>query len=164
MRKILIALLSCVTFLHGCVHSESLQEKFNALKGIDYSEFSNMTIVNRKGVYFVTYEGIAYKIKRSFITKKISSIEKDLSKEKEVLLTKKDSDYIEHALKSFDKIKVLALSVDEKGNVFLSLPWHEGCTYYFLRLSPSSTLEDFKEQQYKVYEGNWYMDKECSER
>lgn len=163
MRKILIALL-CVPFFHGCAHSESLQEKFNALKGIEYSEFSNMTIVNRKGVYFVTYEGIAYKIKRSFITKKISSIEKHLSKEKVVLLTKKDTDYIEHALKSFDKIKVLALSVDEKGNVFLSLPWYEGCTYYFRRLSPSSTLEDFKEQQYKVYEGNWYMDKECSER
>lgn len=164
MKKILIILLSCVPFLHGCAHSESLQEKFNALKGLDYSEFSDMSIVNRKGVYFVTYQGTAYKIKRSFFTKKISSIEKDLSKEKEVLLTKKDTDYIEHAFKSFDKIKVLALSVDEKGNIFLSLPWYEGCTYYFLRLSPSSTLEDFKEQQYKVYEGNWYVDKECSER
>jgi hypothetical protein len=164
MRKILIILLSCVPFLHGCAHRESLQEKFNALKGIDYSEFSDMSIVNRKGVYFVTYQGIAYKIKRSFFTKKISSIEKDLSKEKEVLLTKKDTDYIEHALKSFDKINVLALSVDEKGNVFLSLPWYEGCTYYFLRLSSSTTLEDIKKQHYKVYEGSWYMDKECSER
>lgn len=164
MRKILIVLLSCVPFLHGCAHSESLQEKFNALKGLDYSEFSDMGIVNRKGVYFVTYHGSTYKIKRSSLTQKISSIEIAFSKEKEVLLTKKDTDYIEHALKSFDKIKVLALSVDEKGNVFLSLPWHDRCTYHFLRLSSSSTLEDIKKQHYKVYEGNWYMEKECSER
>lgn len=164
MRKILIVLLSCVPFLHGCAHSESLQEKFNALKGLDYSEFSDMSIVNRKGVYFVTYQGVTYKIKRSFLTKKISSIEMDLSKEKEMLLTKKDTDNIEHALQSFDKIKVLALSVDKKGNVFLSLPWYDRCTYCFLRLSSSNTLEDIKKQHYRSYEDNWYMDKECSER
>ena len=164
MKKMLILLLSCVPFLHGCAHSESLQEKFNTLKGINYSEFSDMSIVNRKGVYFVTYQGTAYKIKRNPLTKKISSIEKDLIKEREVLLTKNDTDKIEHVLKSFDKIKVLALSVDEKGNIFLSLPWYEGCTYYFLRLSSSSPLKDIKKQHYKVYEGNWYLDKECSER
>ncbi len=163
MRKVLILFLLCIPFLHGCLHKESLQEKFSALKSFDYSEFRNMRIVSRKGLYLVTYHGLVYKIKRSFFTKKISSIEMDLSKE-EVLLTKKDTDYIEHVLRSFDKIKVLALSVDEKENVFLSLPWHEGCTYYFLRLSLSSKLEDFKKQHYKVYEHNWYLDKECSER
>lgn len=164
MRKIFIALLSCVIFLHGCAHSKSLQEKFNALKGLDYSEFCNMSIANRNGIYFVTYHGSTHKIKKSFLTQKISSIEIAFSKEKEVLLTKKDIDYIEHALKSFDKIKVLALSVDEKGNVFLSLPWYDRCTYHFLRLSSSNTLEDIKKQHYKVYEDNWYIDKECSER
>lgn len=156
--------MSCVLFFHGCINSESLQEKFNTLKGLDYSEFSNLSIVNRKGVYFVTYHGSTYKIRRYFLTPKKISIEMAFSKEKEVLLTKKDTDYIEHALKSFDKIKVLALSVDENGNVFLSLPWHDRCTYYFLRLSSSSTLEDIRMQYYKVYEGNWYIDKECSER
>jgi hypothetical protein len=164
MRKMLIILLSCIPFLQGCGHNKSLQEKFNALKSIDYSEFSDMGIVNRKGVYFVTYHGVTHKIKRSLLTKKISSIESAFIKDTGVLQTKKDTDYIEYALKSFDKIKVLALSVDEKGNVLLSLPWHDRCTYYFLRLSSSSTLEDIKKKHYKIYENNWYMDKECSER
>lgn len=164
MRKILIVLLSCVPFLLGCSHRKSLQEKFSALKGLDYSEFSDMSIVNRKGVYYVTCHGLTHQIKRSFLTHKISSIEMAFGKEKGVLLTKKDTGSIEHALKTFDKIKVLALSVDEKGNVFLSLPWHDRCTYHFLRLSSSSTLEDYKKQHYKVYESNWYIDKECSER
>jgi len=160
----LIILLSCVTFLHGCAHSESLKEKFNSLEGIDYSEFSDLSIVNRKGVYFFTYHGSTYKIKRSSLTQKISSIEIAYSKEKELLLTKNDTDYIEHTLKSFDKIKVLALSVDKYGNVFLTLPWHDRYTYHFLRLSSSNTLEDIKKQHYKVYERNWYIDKEHSKR
>ena len=164
MRKILIILLLCVPFFHGCAHNKSLQEKFNALKGIDYSEYRDMSIVNRKGVYFVTYHGLTYKIKRSFLTKKISSVEMAFGKDTNVMLTKKDKDYIEHALKSFDKIKVLALSVDEKGNVLLSLSWYDRCTYHFLRLSSSSTLEDIKKQYYQKYEDKWYMDKECSER
>ena len=144
MRKILIILLSCVLFLYGCIHNKSLQEKFKILKGIDYSEFHDMCIVNRNGVYFVTYHDSTYKIKRSILTKKISSVERSFTKNTNVLLTKGDTNYIEHVLKSFDKIKVLALSVDEKGNVFLSLPWYDRCTYYFLRLSSSSTLEDLK--------------------
>jgi len=164
MRKIFIILLSCLPFLHGCANNKSLKEKFNALKSIDYSEFSDMSIVNRKGVYFVTYHGSTYKIKRSSVTKKISSVEMAFSKDTNVMLTKKDTDYIEHALKSFDKIKVLALSVDEKGNVLLSLPWYDRCTYHFLKLSSLSTLEDIKKQHYQNYEDNWYMDKECSER
>ena len=164
MKKILIILLLYVPFLHGCIHNKSIQEKFNTLKDIDYSEFSDMSIVNRKGVYFVTYHGSEHIIKRNFFTKNISSIERDLSKEKDVLLTKKEAVYIEHALKSFDKIEVLVLSVDENGNIFLSVPWYDMCTYNFLRLSPTNTLKDIKMQNYQNYEDNWYMDKECSER
>lgn len=164
MRKILIIIFSCVPFLYGCAHNKSLQEKFNTLKGIDYSEFHDMSIVNRKGVYFVTYHGSTYKIKISVFTKRISSVEMAFSKDTNVLPTKEDTNYIEHALKSFDKIKVLALSVDEKGNVLLSLPWYDRCTYHFIRLSSSSTLEDIKKQHYQNYEENWYMNKECSER
>ena len=164
MRKILIILLSCVPLLNGCAHNKSLQEKFTTLKGVDYSKFSDMSIVNRKGVYFITYRGSTYKIKRSVLTKKISSVEMAFSKDTNILLTKEDTNYIEQALKSFDKIKVLALSVDEKGNVLLSLPWYDRCTYHFLRLSSSSTLEDIKKQHYQNFEDNWYMNKECSER
>lgn len=122
-----------------------------------------MSIVNRYGVYFVTYHGATLKIKMRLLAKKISSVESDFSKGKEVLLTKKDTGYIEHALKSFGKFKVSALSVDKKGNVLLVLPWYDRCTYFFLKLSASSTLEEIKKQQYKIFKDNWYMDKACSE-
>lgn len=164
MKKKFIILLLSIPFLLGCAHKISLKEKFSALKSINYSEFSDMSIINRKGVYFVSYHGATYEIKRSFFTKKISSVEMAFSKDTNVLLTKKDTDYIELALKSFDKIKILSLSIDENGNVFLSLPWHDRCTYHFLKLSSSNTLEDIKKQHYQNYEDNWYMDKECSER
>jgi len=164
MRKILILLLSCVSLLHGCAHNKSIKEKFNVLKGVNYSEFSGMSIVNRKGVYFITYHGSTHKIKRSFFTKKISSVEMAYSKDTNMLLTSKDMDHIEQALRSFDRLKILALSIDEAGNVLLSLPWYDRCTYYFLKLSSSNTLKDIKKQHYQNYERNWYMDKECSER
>jgi hypothetical protein len=163
MKNIFIILMS-VFFLHGCAHKESLQEKFNTFKALDYSEFSDLNIENRKGVYFVTYHGSTHKIKRDSFTRKISSIERAFSTEKNVLLTEKDTDYIEHALKSFDKIGALVLSVDQKGNVYLSLPWEDRCTYYFLRLSSANTLDDIKKQYYQKYEDNWYVNKECSER
>ena len=164
MRKLFIIQLFFVAFIQGCAPNKSLQEKFNVLKGIDYSEFKDMSIVNRKGVYFVNYHGSTYKIKRRFFTKNISSIEMAFKKDTNVMLTKEDIDYIKHALKSFNKVKVLALSVDKKGNVLLSLPWYDKCTYHFLRLSSSSTLEDIKKQNYQYYKDNWYMDKECPEK
>ncbi len=163
IKKIFIILLLGVLSLFGCVHNKSLQEKINALMGTDYSEFSDMSIVNRKGVYFVTYQGVTYKIKKSRAAKKISSIEVAYNKDKKVLLAEKDIDNIEQVLKSFDKIDVLALSVDKNGNVLLSLPWYDRCTYYLLKLSSKNTLEDLKKQNYQNYKGNWYMYKECSE-
>lgn len=163
MRTTLIIIISCFPFLYGCLQNKSLHEEFTTLKGIDYSEFSDMGIVNRNGVYFVTYHGEEYKIKRSFVTKKISSVEIAFSNDKNARLTKEDTYFIEHVLESFDKTKLQALSVDEKGNVLLSLPWYERCTYHFLRLSSSSTLEEIEKQHYQNYEDNWYMDKECSE-
>jgi len=162
IKKIFTILLLGVLSLFGCVHNKSLHEKINTLIGIDYSEFKDMSIVNRKGVYFVTYHGITYKIKRG--AKKISSIEVAYSKDKKVLLAEKDIDNIEKVLKYFDKIDVLSLSVDKNGNVLLTLPWHDRCTYYLLKLSSKNTLEDLKKQYYHNYKENWYMYKECSER
>jgi len=123
-----------------------------------------MSVVNQKGFYFITYQETTYKIKRNPFTQKASSIEKNSSKDEAMSLTKKDIIHIEHALKSFDKIKALALSVDKKGNVFISLPWYNKCTCYFLKLSSSNTLKNIKKQYYTVYEGDWYMYEECSER
>jgi len=152
-----------LSFINSCTHYESLQEKFNTLKEIDYAEFNDMSIVNRKGVYFVTYRGSTYKIEINYFTESITSIERAFSEEKGILLTKKETDYIEKALKSFDKIGVIVLSVDEKGNVFLTLPWYDKCSYRFLRLSPTNSLEEIKKTYYQNYEDNWYMDKECAE-
>lgn len=163
MRAILI-ILSFIPLLNGCVHNKSIQEKFNDLERIDYSDFNDLSIINRKGVYFVTYHGASFKIKKKFLTEKISSIERTINKNRNVLLTKKDTIYFERALNSFDKIDILSLSVDEKRNVFLSVPWHDRCTYKFLRLSPLNTLEDIKKQYYTIYKDDWYLDKECSER
>lgn len=123
-----------------------------------------MSIVNRKGVYFVTYHEITYKIKVNSFAKKISSMKIVFNKDMSTLFTKQDSVHIEHALKSYRKMGVLALSVDKKENVLLSIPWSDRCTYYFLKLSPTNTLEDIKKQYYQNYENNWYLDKECSER
>jgi hypothetical protein len=80
------------------------------------------------------------------------------------ILAKHDTANIEHALNSFIEIKVQALSVDGNGNVFISVPWHDRCTYHFLKLSSSNTLKDISKHYYQNYEGNWYLDKECSER
>lgn len=64
IKKIFTILLLGVLSLFGCVHNKGLHEKINTLIGIDYSEFNDMSIVNRKGVYFVTYLGITHEIKR----------------------------------------------------------------------------------------------------
>lgn len=159
-----IFLLLCAVSFYGCARDENLQERFDDLKTIDYSEFSDMSIVNRKGIYLVTYHGTMHRVKMSLFTNRISSVELASGKNTRVLWTKENTAHVERALKSFDKIGVLELSVDKNGNVNLSLPWYDRCTYYFLKLLPNSTLEDVKKQYYQRYEGNWYLDKKCSER
>ena len=153
----------CAISFCGCAREESLQEKFDDLKTIDYSEFSEMSIVNRKGIYLVTYHGTMHRVKKSLFTSRISSVELISGKNKKVQWTNEDTAHVERALKSFDEIGILALSVDKNGNVDLSLPWYDRCTYYFVKLLPNNTLEDIKKQYYQRYEGNWYLDKKCSE-
>ena len=164
MRIRSIFLMLCAISFCGCAREESLQEKFDDLKTIDYSEFSEMSIVNRKGIYLVTYHGTMHRVKRSVFTSRISSVELTSGKNKKVLWTKEDTAHVEHALKSFDEIGILALCVDKNGNVDLSVPWYDRCTYYFLKLSPNNTLEEIKKQYYQRHEGNWYLDKQCSKR
>jgi len=163
MRIKSILVILCAISFCGCSREESLQEKFDNLKTIDYSEFSDMSIVNRKGIYLVTYHDTMYRVRTNFFTSRISSVELTSGKNKNVLWTKEDSAQVERTLKSFDGIGILALSVDKNGNVDLSLPWYDRCTYYFLKLLPSFTLEDVEKPYYQRYEGNWYLDKKCSE-
>jgi hypothetical protein len=108
------AIASC-----GCAREESLQERFDDLKTVDYSEFREMSIVNRKGIYLVTYHGTIHRVKKSLITNRISSAELTSGKDENKILTKEDTTHVDRALKSFDKIEILALSVDKSGNVDL---------------------------------------------
>jgi len=153
-----------IALLYGCKSNDSFQEKFNELRNVDYSQFDNLSIVHRNGIYYVTYHNKEYKIKRSFLSKKISSVETTFGKSKNSLLSEEDTSFIEHALTSFDKIRVQALSVDKNGNIDVSLPWSDKCTYYFIRLSKGSTLKDLSRSYYQNYKGSWYMNKQCSER
>ncbi|SEJ79458.1 hypothetical protein SAMN05216327_12057 [Dyadobacter sp. SG02] len=164
MRPKFIFLVLCAISFCGCAPEESVQEKFDDLKTIDYSEFRDMSIVNRKGIYLVTYHDAMHRVKMSLFANKISSVELASEENKKVLWTKEDTTHVEGALKSFDEIGILALSVDKSGNVHLSLPWYDRCTYHFLKLLPNNTLEGVKKQYYQRYEGNWYLDKKCSER
>jgi 23S rRNA maturation-related 3'-5' exoribonuclease YhaM len=163
MKRIVEILFLCLSFIYGC-NSNSIKEKFNTLKNIDYSEFKNMSIVNRNGIYFVTYNGATHKIKRSLFTKKVNSVERAFSSETDVLLTKEEIDSIEFKLKSFDKIKVLSLSVDKIGNVFISIPWYDRCTYYFIKLAPTNDLQKINKGHYQLLENDWYLYKECAEK
>jgi len=163
MKGILCVLIS-VFLLQSCTNEESIRDKFNNLKSIDYSKFKGISIENRKGSYLITYEGSQHLIKRNIFSKKIPSIEKAFREEGQSLLPEKDIDRIENALKSFNKMGILMLSVDEKENLFLSVPWNDRCTYYFLKLSATSTLKELEKQYYQNYENNWYLYKECAEK
>lgn len=164
MKGIVETMFLCLFFIYGCNCTNNIKGKFNTLKNIDYSEFKNMSIINRNGIYFVKYNGATYKIKRNCFTKKIKSVERAFSPETNVLLTNEEIDFIELKLKSFDKIKVMSLAVDEIGNVFISIPWYNRCTYYFIKLSPTIDLQKINKEYYKLLENNWYIYKECSEK
>ncbi len=163
MKSLIYALLFCMCLFPNCTQNKSLQVKFDTLKNIDFSGFKNMNIVNRKDVYFVTYNDSTYKIKRNLFSKRLS-LEKMYCDNNEISLSKQEITHIDNVLKAFEKIDVLTLSVDEKDNVFISVPWYDQCTYHFLKLSPENTLKDINKQYYHIYEDNWYMDKECAER
>lgn len=162
MTKGYIILLS-ILFL-GCNSKlETIEHKFDNLKNLDYGVFLNTNIVNRKGVYFVTYKEQQLAVKSNFWGE-ITTIEKAYSKDKAIELTKNDIDKIKRALESFKTMNILSLKVDAKQNVFISVPHSDSCTYYFLKLSPYSTLENIKKQYYEQYVENWYLYKECAKR
>lgn len=164
MKKVFTIIFPIIFCCCSSSSNKDIKDKFDLLKDIDYTIYNNMDIVKR-GVYeYVKYNNVEYKIKRNFLTKKIISI-KDISEieEKEVLLPKDYIRKLEFTLKSFDKLKILALSVNDKGDVFLSIPWYEKCTYYFQKLSPTTTLQEINAAHYKHYYDTWYLDKRCSE-
>ena len=141
----------------------SIEEKFDTLSNLDYSDFENIRIVNRKGVYFVNYQNNALKIQYSFFKKRIISIEKAYtSKDTEINLSVNDKKIIENALHAFIEMDILILFVDDRANVFISISWSDYCTYNFLKLSNANSLKDIEKQYYQQYKDMWYLHKECS--
>ncbi|MCL2598219.1 MAG: hypothetical protein FWD66_11350 [Paludibacter sp.] len=168
MKNYTILLLGILLFC-GCNNkSGTIENKFNTLKDLDYSEFSNMSITNRYGVFYVNYKGELLTVEKSFFKVKNSllgkmTIEKKNGNDTVIDLTDNDINKIKSAVIFLKKLNIEALEVDLQQNVFLSIPYGY-CTYYFLKLSPSSTLESMKKQYYKPYSDNWYLNKECASR
>ncbi len=160
MKKyiLLLSLLLLLSYRQKDIH-----EKFNTLKDLDYSEFADMRIVIRGGTYYVWYKEQRLRMEYSFLTKKMH-IEKVVAagEDKTIVLPDEERERIRRAIIAYDKMKVLSVSMDEKENVFVAIPWYDYCTYYFLRLSANSTLESINKQYYKHYEDNWYLTVECS--
>lgn len=150
--------------LENCsIRKENIQDKFELLKKIDYSKFKNMSIINRKGTYFVCYNKLCYKIEKNILTGNIFSIENINEDNVNDEVSKKTINLLEDILNSFREIGALSLLVDEKENVYLTIPWYDACTYDFLKLSSTNTLGDIKKQYYKHLENDWYVNKECAE-
>ena len=162
-----ILMLFALSCFYCCyITSDNISDKFKSLKETDFSKFNNVRIVNRKGVYFITYNNLKYKMDNVLCIEKISCPEKYSANNEEFVIVENTDTIkiLKDVLKAFRKLEVLLLSVDDKGNVFISLPWHDGCTYNFLKLSPKCTLKNLNRLYYQHYEDNWYLDKVCAER
>lgn len=160
----LLCTFSIICIFYGCKDNMDIQDKFELLKEVDYSKFSNVSVVNRKGTYYIEYHNIIYKIKMCALTDRVLTIERiNDDSDKTNTISKETISFIENVLKSFREMEILSLSVDAKGNIYLAVPWSGMCTYYFLRLAPDHSLIDIKKQNYKHYDANWYIDKECAE-
>jgi len=148
----------------GCSNTDRIEDKFNVIESYNYSDFKNVSITKRKGSYMVTYEGLTYLIDINIFTGKITNIDRYSSNSQglKVKLLKNERANLEDLLCSFDKLEVLSLSVDENSNVYISIPWVDRCTYYFVRLSSSNTLDDINRNNYLRYKDNWYTEKECA--
>lgn len=111
-------ILFCISHLYSCSNNKSLQCKFNTFKNTDFSEFQNTNILYRKGVYFIKYHDTTYVIKRHIFSKQIYYT-KDVYNNRENTLPPKDITIIENILKSFDKLNIQSLSVDNKANIYI---------------------------------------------
>jgi len=157
--KYLEALILCL--LISCNKTDSFKT-FNNLKDFNFVEFKNISIIYRYGTYVLTMgktEPIF--IRKGLVNNKITQIW--TANQKDIHKTKEETQTIEELLMSFDKLKVMTLSVDDKDNVRFSYIADRKCTYYFLKLSPKNTLSDINKSSYKRYSDNWYLKIECSE-
>ena len=164
MMKRLFFIIFTILILSGCSRYNTPQEKFESLQNSDFSEFIDMGITSRPPVYIVRLHDTSYLVKKRFLSNKIKSITYYGNQNtNSVNFTKKDKKHLEHLLHLFDNLDVRALSVDKEGTVWFSFSCRDRCTYSYLKLSPTSSLEECGFPYYKQYNENWFYDVECSE-
>jgi hypothetical protein len=159
MKKF-IKIIALFVFIFFCCRSKNADIilKFKPISKLDFTQFNDVQIIRRNDIYFIEINSQTYKIKSGFLSGKIKFVgsngTENVSRELE---TK-----IEKLISFYDNIDVLSFKVDKVGNVYVSISWHDRCTYDFLKLMKSNSLEDINKKSFKVYDGNWYLDKECS--
>ena len=158
IKKYLHIILSMFFFLSCSQKFKTIEEQFNSLSDVDYSDFENISIVSRKDVYYVKYQNNKLLIRHNFFRTSIEQEDTDVP----INLSNNDKKNIENTFHSFKKMNVSGLVVDDKSNVFISIPWSGYCTYYFLKLSDANSLKDLEKQYYQHYKGRWYLYKECA--
>ncbi|MDF7820191.1 hypothetical protein P1X15_21405 [Runella sp. MFBS21] len=155
----IIALFIFIFIFFDCKNkNDDIKLKFDSISKLDFSIYNDMQITKRNDTYFIEINSQSYKIKKNFLNKNISFLDRNGEKN----IPKELKAKIEKLLSFYDSIEVLLFRVDKVGNVYFSIPWHDRCTYYFLRLAKGHTLDSINKKKYSVYDGSWYFDKECS--
>lgn len=161
MKKFI--LICSILVIYGCSHYNTPQEKFESIQNSNFSDFVDVGIVSRPPVYIVRFHDTLYCVKTHILSNKIKSISYYHNQNaSSVSFNNNNTIYLEYLLHLFDNLDVKAMSVDKKGNVWFSFQFKERCTYSYLKLSPTSSLEECGLQYYKQYNENWFYDVECS--
>ncbi len=158
MKRLILIICSIFVF-YGCSRYNTPKEKFESLQNSDFSDFVDVGIVFRPPVYFVRFHDTTYIVRKNFLSSRIKSITN--YDNQPVNFNGEDKKYLEYLLNLFDKLDVMAMSVDKKGNVFFSFN-RKRCTYSYLKLSTAGSLDECGLQYYKRYNENWYYNVECS--
>lgn len=158
--KIIINIIALSVFIFfDCSNKNAdIKLKFNSISKLDFAPYNDVQIIKRNDIYFIEMNSLYYKVKRSFWGGNINFVGSNGKKK----LSNEVESKIENLIAFYENIDVLSFKVDKEGNVYLSIPWHDRCTYYFLKLMKSNSLENMNKKSYKAYDGNWYLDKECS--
>lgn len=163
MKNIFFIICSLLVF-SGCSRYNTPQEKFESIQNTDFSEFVDVKISFRPPVYIVQFHDTSYLVKRNFLSNKIKSITTyNVQNIHSIVFNEKDKKKLERLLNLFDNLDVMALSVDSKRNVWFSFRWKDRCTYSYLKLSSTSSLDECELQYYKKYNEYWFYNVECSE-
>ena len=142
MKKFI--LICSILVIYGCSHYNTPQEKFESIQNSNFSDFVDVGIVSRPPVYIVRFHDTLYCVKTHFLSNKIKSISYYHNQNaSSVSFNNNNTIYLEYLLHLFDNLDVKAMSVDKKGNVWFSFQFKDRCTYSFLKLSPTSSLEEY---------------------